>query len=87
MTKDSTRPVAYVPGVGLIWDDSMMVTMFRNVSKTRRNHPFVNGVYNLFMVIFGMVYSFFTYINVILIIIRHNGIRMASRGTRISPVG
>ena len=34
-----------------------------NVGKTAINHPFGNGLYHLFTVIWGMVYYCFTHIN------------------------
>jgi len=37
--------------------------MVYNVGKTIINHPFENGVQNLFMVNWGMVSSCFTHIN------------------------
>ena len=36
--------------------------MFINVGKTRINHPFGNGLYHLFSVIWGMVYYCLTHI-------------------------
>ena len=41
---------------------SLKTSITNNVDKTIINHPFGNGLYHLFMVIWGMVYDCFTHI-------------------------